>query len=102
MPEDISSFKATNLEIYFQSARANVGGKKPLEHLVEFINSARSSLDCAIYDLRDPDVLDALKAASNKIRLRIAYDVGKKNQLHGERLLTRNPLAPNKIWTSMV
>jgi phosphatidylserine/phosphatidylglycerophosphate/cardiolipin synthase-like enzyme len=76
MPSDISSFSAPGMNIYFQSARANIGSK-PSEHLVSFINSAKKSLHCAIYDLRDPHVLDALKAASGRVNLQIAYDAGK-------------------------
>jgi phosphatidylserine/phosphatidylglycerophosphate/cardiolipin synthase-like enzyme len=46
---------------------------------VAFLDEARESLDCAIYDLRHPRVLAALnRAATRGVRLRIAYDASKE------------------------
>jgi hypothetical protein len=36
------------------------------------------TLDCAIYDLKDQDVVGALKSVTGKVNLRIAYDNGKQ------------------------
>src|SRR5262249_45028436 len=38
---------------------------------------AKHSLDVAIYDMRNADVLKALKGMSNKVQLHILYDAGK-------------------------
>jgi hypothetical protein len=35
------------------------------------------TINCAIYDLKDHDVVSALKSVANKVTLRIAYDGGK-------------------------
>jgi phosphatidylserine/phosphatidylglycerophosphate/cardiolipin synthase-like enzyme len=68
--------------VYFQSARAHVDGKAT-GHLVEFIKSAKERIDCAIYDLKDPDVVGALKSVAEKVTLRIAYDGGKQKEVTG-------------------
>jgi hypothetical protein len=44
----------------FRSKRAGVESKLR-SNLVDFINKTKSSLYCAIYDLRDEDILKALK-----------------------------------------
>jgi phosphatidylserine/phosphatidylglycerophosphate/cardiolipin synthase-like enzyme len=72
----ISTFSTTGLNFFFQSARAKVDGKA-ISQLVNFIQKAKHSLDVAIYDLRNPDVLKALKGVSTKVQLRILYDDGK-------------------------
>ncbi len=49
-----------------------------------FINKTKSSLYCAIYDLRDEDILKSLKNLNDnngKIKLHIAYDAGKQRNL---------------------
>lgn len=77
MANDLTTLKLPGLEIYFQSNRAHVDGKVP-SRLSAFIKAAKKSLDVAIYDLKDPDVLAALAAMKSKVKLRIAYDGGKK------------------------
>ena len=71
-----STFTATGLNFYFQSARAKVDGKA-VSQLVKFIQGAKHSLDVGIYDMRNADVLKALKGMSTKVQLHILYDAGK-------------------------
>src|SRR6266851_2911515 len=71
-----SAFSTKGLSVYFQSARAKIDGKA-VSQLVKFIQGAKHSLDVAIYDMKNPDVLKALKSMSNKIHLHILYDAGK-------------------------
>lgn len=71
-----ATFGTANLAFYFQSKRASVDGKA-LSQLVKFIESAKHSLDVAIYDMRNTDVLKALKKISSKVHLHILYDAGK-------------------------
>ena len=75
---DTTTFSADGLEVFFQSRRAGWEAQLAF-HLVHFIEATTESLDCAIYDLRHPEVLSALArlAASGK-RLRIAYDDSKE------------------------
>ena len=82
MPQNVSSFSLPKLKIFFQSQRASVEGQSNA-HLVQFIKSAKKTLDCAIYDFKQQDVLDALKRMSKKVKLRIAYDGGKKKAVTG-------------------
>ena len=82
MSHNMSGFSEPGLDIYFQSARARVDGKAT-SHLVQFIQSARKTLDCAIYDLKDHDVVSALKKVADKVTLRIAYDGGKQKEVTG-------------------
>jgi phosphatidylserine/phosphatidylglycerophosphate/cardiolipin synthase-like enzyme len=71
-----SSWSGDGLAIYFSSKRCQVEGRLT-ERLVEFIGGAKRTLDVAIYDLRAPEVLTALRAALEAgIGLRIAYDGG--------------------------
>src|SRR5216684_4786029 len=72
----ISAFSTKNLNFYFQSARAKVDGKA-VPQLVKFIQGAKHSLDVAIYDMKNADVLKALKGMSTKVQLHILYDAGK-------------------------
>src|SRR6266566_5424851 len=71
-----SAFSTKGLKFYFQSARAKIDGKA-VSQLVKFIQGAKHSLDVAIYDMRNADVLKALKSMSTKVNLRILYDAGK-------------------------
>ncbi len=62
------------VQAYFQSRRTGLDGEM-VERLVAFIGDTRESLDCAIYDLRHPRVLEALTVvAARGKRLRIVYD----------------------------
>jgi len=78
MAKDISTFKGSGLNLYFFSQRAKVNSH-PGTHLVDFINGAKKSLLCAIYDLADPATLKALKSAAGKLKtnLHIIFDAGK-------------------------
>jgi phosphatidylserine/phosphatidylglycerophosphate/cardiolipin synthase-like enzyme len=71
------SLSLHSFNLYFQSHRAEIDGKATA-HLVRFIEGAQKSIDCAIYDLKHPDVLKSLKRVSEKKKLRIAYDGGTK------------------------
>jgi len=73
---NVSTFTSTGLHFYFQSARAKIDGKA-VSQLVKFIQGAKHSLDVAIYDVRNADVLKALKSMSTKVQLHILYDAGK-------------------------
>jgi phosphatidylserine/phosphatidylglycerophosphate/cardiolipin synthase-like enzyme len=72
----VSTFSSTGLKFYFQSARAKIDGKAASQ-LVKFIQGAKHSLDVAIYDMRNADVLRTLKSMSKKVQLHILYDAGK-------------------------
>lgn len=74
MANNNTSFSMDGLEVYFQSRRARFDAQLA-SRLVEFIEATEESLDCAIYDLRHPAVLDALvKLTSAGKQLRIAFD----------------------------
>ncbi len=66
------------LRLFFRSERAGVNSDLT-GRLVEFIMETQRSLDCAIYDIRHPRVLEALQtvARSGK-QLRIAYDASRE------------------------
>src|SRR5262249_26161849 len=70
------TFSASGLKFFFHSKRANIDGKL-VSQLVKFIQGAKHSLDVAIYDMRNPDVLKALKGMSKKVQLHVLYDAGK-------------------------
>ncbi len=79
MADNVTSFSLDELNIYFQSRRAGLNAQL-VSHLVEFIDATEASLDCAIYDLRHPDVLDALaRLAQSGKQLRIAFDGGQEH-----------------------
>jgi phosphatidylserine/phosphatidylglycerophosphate/cardiolipin synthase-like enzyme len=66
------------ISAYFQSARAGLDAQLTTR-LVEFIEATQESLDCAIYDLRHPAVLDALaRLAGRHKRVRIAFDASQE------------------------
>ncbi len=72
-----TTFSANGLTVYFQSRRAHLEADLAT-HLCDFIAGTQHTLDCAIYDLREPRVLQALSALSKSgKRLRIAYDASK-------------------------
>ena len=96
MSHNMSGFSEPGLDIYFQSARARVDGKAT-SHLVQFIQSARKTLDCAIYDLKDHDVVSALKSVADKVTLRIAYDGGKQKEVTGGPSLDPKPKGTAQI-----
>jgi len=77
-----ATFSAKGLAFYFQSKRAKIDGHAVL-HLVQFIQAAKHSLDVAIYDMKNPDVLKALKKMSSRVKLHIAYDGGTGSKVGG-------------------
>jgi phosphatidylserine/phosphatidylglycerophosphate/cardiolipin synthase-like enzyme len=78
MAKDISTFHSSGLDVYFLSQRAKIDGHAS-QHLAQFIQGAKTSLLCAIYDLADPSILKALKGAAGRLntQLHIVYDAGK-------------------------
>jgi phosphatidylserine/phosphatidylglycerophosphate/cardiolipin synthase-like enzyme len=77
MANSTTTFSASGLTVYFQSRRAHLEADLAA-HLSDFIAGTQHTLDCAIYDLREPRVLQALSAlAKSGKRLRIAYDASK-------------------------
>ncbi len=91
MPKTSSTLTLPNLTFFFQSKRAAVNANTPAQ-LVKFIQGARKRLDVAIYDLKEPSVLNALKVASGKVQLRIRYDAGKGGKV-GAKSRTVDPKA---------
>jgi phosphatidylserine/phosphatidylglycerophosphate/cardiolipin synthase-like enzyme len=55
------------------------------------------TLDCAIYDLKDHDIVNALKSVANKVTLRIAYDGGKQKTVTGGPSLDPKPKGTAQI-----
>jgi phosphatidylserine/phosphatidylglycerophosphate/cardiolipin synthase-like enzyme len=96
MPQNTAAFSEPGLDVYFQSARAHVDGNSTT-HLVQFIQSAKKTLDCAIYDLKDHDVVGALQSVANKVTLRIAYDGGKQKEVKGGPSLDPKPKGTAQI-----
>ncbi len=82
MPAGSSSFTSKGLSIWFGSNRAHIDGKV-VSHLVDFIKGAKHSLDVVIYDLKNKDVLKALKSMSARVQLQILYDGGKGKKVGG-------------------
>lgn len=73
-----TTFVLEGVTAYFQSQRAGLDAQLA-SHLVAFLDGARDTLDCAIYDLRHPQILAALqRAVARRVRLRIAYDASKE------------------------
>lgn len=89
---NIATFSAPNLNFYFQSQRAGVDSKA-VSHLVQFVQAAKHSLDVAIYDLKNPEVLTALKKMSGKVQLNLLYDPGKGPKV-GAASITVDPKTP--------
>lgn len=78
MAIDLTTFSTNGLDIYFQSRRTLLNAHLA-SHLVDFINATETSLDCAIYDLRYPDILDALaRVAQSGKQLRLVFDAGQQ------------------------
>jgi len=64
------------VQMFFHSQRAGLDNAL-VSQLVSFIMATEHSLDCAVYDLRHPQVLQALASVAHGKHLRIAYDAGK-------------------------
>ncbi|HEY7850351.1 MAG TPA: phospholipase D-like domain-containing protein [Ktedonobacterales bacterium] len=73
----ITTYASPDLHAYFQSKRAGLDAELTAR-VVEFIAATETSLDCAIYDLRHPQILAALTQLASRahVRLRIAFDGG--------------------------
>jgi phosphatidylserine/phosphatidylglycerophosphate/cardiolipin synthase-like enzyme len=75
-PQPATTYTSDGLSVFFQSARCGLEAGLG-RHLADFIAATQQRLDVAIYDLRDPDVLAALKTAADRgITLRLLYDAG--------------------------
>jgi len=73
-----TSFSTGNVTVYFQSRRAGLNAELT-KHLAEFIRETEQTLDCAIYDLRDPAILDAfVQLVNDGKQVRIVFDGGKQ------------------------
>src|SRR6516164_2199738 len=59
MTSTSTTFSGNGLTVYFQSRRAHIEADLTT-HLCDFIAGTEHTLDCAIYDLREPKVLQAL------------------------------------------
>lgn len=76
-----TTYTSPDIQAYFQSKRAGLEAQLAAR-IVEFINATEHTLDCAIYDLRHPAILEALArlAARPHVRMRIAFDAsGERN-----------------------
>ena len=102
--EEIPSEINNPIEIYF-CPRDNCN-----QHFIEFINSAKFSLHCALFDLKLGDVINALAEKSKTIDIKIVIDnENNKSQLTGPgvRADTSSQLSHNKfcikdnnvVWT---
>ena len=90
----ISTFSTKHIDFFYYSDRAKVDGKI-VSHLVQFISAAKHTLDVAIYDLKNKDVLAALKKISSKVQLTILYDGGAVGKAGGT-----SPTVDPKIGTA--
>src|SRR3989442_880407 len=93
MAGSVASFSTTGINVFFQSKRAGIDGKA-VSHLVQFIEGAKHTLDVAIYDMKNKDVLSALKKMSSKVHLRILYDGGTGPKV-GAGSTTVDPKSPS-------
>ncbi len=77
-PAAVGAATVPGVQLLFHSQRAGINAGL-VEELVAFILGTRHSLDCAIYDLRHPQILQALAKVAESKKLRIAYDAGKNH-----------------------
>ena len=99
MAQDIGSITRGATTFFFQSKRAGVGGLSS-KHLVDFIRAAKKSLDVAIYDLKEPSVIQALLDVANagKVKVRIRYDATTGSKISG----TSKTVDPKPPTTSAI
>jgi hypothetical protein len=96
MATDLTTYSQNGLDIYFQSQRAGLDAQL-VSRLVNFINATQTSQDCAIYDLRQPDVLNALAGiAQAGKQLRIAYDASGQQSGAGDPAADPKPAGNEK------
>lgn len=75
---DGTTLALEGIRSYFQSRRAGLDAHL-VARLATFLDDAHSSIDCAIYDLRHPRILEALaRAVARGVHVHIAYDAGKE------------------------
>ena len=55
-------------------------------HLVDFINSAKSSVHCAFYDLNLENVIQALAEKSKRLDVKLVVDNDNADELNGSRI----------------
>jgi len=98
MAKNISIFQSPGLNVYFYSQRAKINSN-PTKHLVDFINGAKKSLVCAIYDLQNAAVLQAMKSASKRLKnnFHLVYDAGKGKPKPGTAPDPKNAPATGKM-----
>lgn len=78
MTSSNTSFSTRNITVYFQSRRAGLNAELT-KHLADFISGTEQTLDCAIYDLRDPAILDTFaQLVKDGKQVRIIFDGGKQ------------------------
>lgn len=72
------------VDVLFQSRRAGLEAGLA-DRLVRFIGETQQTLDCAIYDLRDQRILQALADVAHSAgkTVRLAYDPGKERSGNG-------------------
>ncbi|MFD7340242.1 phospholipase D-like domain-containing protein [Streptomyces violascens] len=71
-----TTYTRDGLSVFFESKRCGLNAGLGT-HLADFIAGTQHKLDVAIYDLREPTVLEALKSTADRgIELRLLYDAG--------------------------
>ncbi|MFF4534426.1 phospholipase D-like domain-containing protein [Streptomyces sp. NPDC001407] len=71
-----TTYTRDGLSVFFESKRCELNADLG-KHLADFIAGTQHTLDVAIYDLREPVVLGALKSVADRgISLRLLYDAG--------------------------
>jgi phosphatidylserine/phosphatidylglycerophosphate/cardiolipin synthase-like enzyme len=74
----MTEFSDRGFRVLLRSKRAHLEPSL-VKHLTDFIDQTAASLDCAIYDLRHPEVLAAFKRVVDRgKKLRLVYDAGSK------------------------
>ena len=77
MPDQGTAYSFDGVDVFFQSHRAGLEAGLA-DKLAQFIRDTQQTLDCAIYDLRDKRILQALADVAKSKTLRLAYDPGKE------------------------
>jgi len=81
MRQLLYTFAVPGIRIFFTSKRAGLTGDVT-SRLVDFVAATQRSIDCAIYDLRDLEVLAALRRKMREgCRVRVAFDAGEPEKL---------------------
>jgi phosphatidylserine/phosphatidylglycerophosphate/cardiolipin synthase-like enzyme len=73
----LSEYRDNDFRAFLRSARAGMR-LSLVNRLIGFIDRTESSLDCAIYDLRHPEILAALRRVVDRgQKVRLLYDAGR-------------------------